>query len=86
MTTFYPLLRTQSGESGNTLKSQVEVLRQTREQTSFRAYNEDGEVSSNQSSVSDIMPYAYKTSLPQNGQLNGCPLLWLTPPIHRYYL
>ena len=63
MTTFYPLLRTQSGESGNTLKSQEEVLRQTREQTSFRAYNEDGEVSSNQSSVSDIMPYAYKTSL-----------------------
>ena len=32
-------VRTQSGESGNTLKSQVEVLRQTREQTSFRAYN-----------------------------------------------
>ena len=59
MTTFYPLLRTQSGESGNTIKRQVEVLRQTREQTSFRAYNEAGEVSSNQSSVSDIMPYAY---------------------------
>ncbi|MEE0908637.1 MAG: hypothetical protein U0L43_10710 [Muribaculaceae bacterium] len=28
------------------------MLRQTREQTSFRAYNEDGEESSNQSSVS----------------------------------
>lgn len=82
MTTFYPLLRTQSGESGNTLKRQVEVLRQTREQTSFRAYNEDGEVSSNQSSVSDIMPYAYKTSLPHDGQSNGCPRLWLTPPPH----
>lgn len=82
MTLYFSAVRPQSGESGNTLKSQVEVLRQTREQTSFRAYNEDGEVRSNQSSVSDIMPYAYKTSLPQYGQSNGCPRLWLTPPPH----
>ena len=59
MTLYFSAVKDSERRKRQHLKKSNAVVRQTREQTSFRAYNEDGEESSNQSSVSDTMPYSY---------------------------
>ena len=73
MTTFYPLLRTQSGESGNTLKIKCSGTADERANIIAVPTTTEAECSS-QCSVSDIMPTLTKQALERrfnNGRMES---------------
>ena len=75
MATFYPQLRTQSGESGNTLKNKVQCYGRRESKHLSVPTTCEAECSS-QCSVSDIPPYTYtKQASAKTIQWRGSPRL-----------